>query len=210
MSAPAKDAVADVLGFLAARRSAKEFAALPLSLVAYRRLQRAAAEAPQSLGRGCPALHLYSVPLLVDAAPDFGVEKTRLGAGEWSPCARVEGADQAETWSRACQGQAIVRRASCLLIVGVSAPSLAEGPYDGFRRAALSAGLLLGWLYRSAARLGIGTTSIGGFSDDAVARTLGEREFLPVAAQAFGPPVTVTRKVDKARVVFGVSRQLGE
>ncbi|PYQ20196.1 MAG: hypothetical protein DMF81_19390, partial [Acidobacteria bacterium] len=57
-------------------------------------------------------------------------------------------------------------------------------------------------LYREAVRLGLGTTTIGGFSDAAVAALLRDQALHPVAIQAFGVPELEAIKVDAAHVVW--------
>jgi hypothetical protein len=77
--------------------------------------------------------------------------------------------DRAETEHRAVQ---------LICIVLAAKRELAAGGFIAYRHAVLNAGAVCTELYREAAQRSLGTTSIGGFSDDAISRFLRDAVYI--------------------------------
>ncbi len=125
---------------------------------------------------------LAPTALVIDAD---GVREHRLDPGPgWDELA-----------ARVFQNQQIVKRAGGLLAIGVSAAGTAS--HRAFAQSCLRAGVLGAELYRYGAATGLGTTTIGGFSDRLLQRLLGFADVFPLLVQAFGA-ATEGEKVDAA------------
>jgi hypothetical protein len=112
----------------------------------------------------------------------------------------LNGSTLAHEWWLASQNQSIVKRCAFGIVVGTAEDELvALGP-SGYRETVLNAGAVCAALYRAAARLSLGTTTIGGFSDQAIAHLIGARGIHPIVVQVFGVPVVNADKVDVAHM----------
>ncbi len=127
----------------------------------------------------------------------------RIGFAEQTAPIRISalGSDVAGRLADACQRQAIVARSAMALVVTVDISAVNAHGHAGYRRAVVNAGLATAELYRTAAELGIGTTTIGGFSDIDVAHLLGDEQAHPIVIQIFGPADSNAMKVDAAPIV---------
>jgi nitroreductase len=155
-----------------ARDSAAAFAPEPLTSTVRERLVEVARH----------SAHAASTPLQI-----IGVDLDR--------------ADRAAAFGIACQRQRIVTESPFLLVVAAPVAAVRIGGYAGYREAVLHAGVVCSQLYHEAARRGVATTSIGGFSDDHVARLTGLRASLPIVVQAFGVEGGGIAKLDAVRMV---------
>jgi hypothetical protein len=180
------------------RCSAKEFSGAHVSSGLYARMV-AVARTPAVIGERTPRLYVYSVTARVWGLP-VGVRPLDAEATPSSlPGPTPAGLTQ--RLAEACQGQVILKPCAFALVIAARTADLAFWGYRGFRPLVLNAGFLCAELYREAARCGLGTTSIGGFSDTAVARLLGDPSLTPIVIQAFGAAAAATEKVDAARLV---------
>ena len=107
---------------------------------------------------------------------------------------------------RACQKQQIALNSAFAIVIAVEQSELCLGDPAAYRHTILNAGVLCAELYREAARCFLGTTSIGGFSDEEMAGLLGDLRLHPIVIQAFGVPVNDAEKVDSARIATLGSR----
>jgi hypothetical protein len=170
-------------------------------------------------GLGAPALDRIACPdgdfeQLADArrsAPGFTGEQLPQAALERLLCVGRRAASGSlvvvpprvgpAELARACQGQRIAATSAAALLVAAPLDELCARGHSGYRETVLHAGLVCSELYWEAARLGLGTSSIGGFSDDEVSRLSGLAGFHPVVIQVFGVEDRSVRKPDAARVV---------
>jgi len=179
------------------RYSAKDFrpAGVPSS-----HLERMAEVAWRSAtpGGAC-AVHVIS--LRVDGAPVAAGSVTADGSLRWSAGPRWAPEAMARRLSAACQGQSLVLGCSFAVVLSADSQQVLDGGYAGYRPFVLQCGFVGAELYREAVRLGLGTTTIGGFSDGEVASLLGDPDLHPVVVQVFGRPEAEAIKVDAARWV---------
>jgi nitroreductase len=189
----------DLYSWAVERISAKSFTGDSVDFEPYARMAEAAGRQP-ALRQYAPQLHVHAVTARVHGAP--------VGLG---PVGREKGV----TWAlpgqtpagimrrlaQACQNQLIVDPCAFAFIVSARKDELEALGHLAYRPLVLNAGFLTAELYREASRCGLGTTSIGGFSDEAVADLLGDPHLMPVVVQIFGVPGQSAEKVDMARIV---------
>jgi hypothetical protein len=180
------------------RCSAKEFSGAHVASGLYARMA-AVARTPAVIRERTPRLYVYSVTARVWGLP-VGVGPLDAEASP-PPLTGPTPAGLTQRLMEACQGQAILKPCAFALVIAARTAELAFWGYRGFRPLVLNAGFLCAELYREAARCGLGTTSIGGFSDAAVARLVGDPSLTPIVVQAFGAAAAATEKVDAARLV---------
>ena len=202
MPALAKIAAETRLDFLERRSSVKEFGDRPLAAHVYAQLREQLARPPRPFHEKAPSLGVYAVPVRIDGLLEPRIEYANLGDAAWRPVRAVNGEAIARQWVPACQGQALLRKAACLFCVGIAERELFDNSYEVYRHAVIGAGFVIGAMYRAAVRLAVGTTTIGGFSDKAVAVLLDAADFLPIVIQAFGSSGGGVRKADAARIVL--------
>ncbi|HEX2026999.1 MAG TPA: nitroreductase family protein [Nitriliruptorales bacterium] len=100
--------------------------------------------------------------------------------------------------AEACQGQGIVARSAAAFVITADAAEISAYGYAGYGRAVVNAGLVTAALYRAATGRGVGTTTIGGFTDAEVARCVGDQAAHPIVIQVIGEADHTARKADAA------------
>ncbi len=193
----ATDSCDDLELWASRRYSAKDFTGAAISFKQYAGALVAAAAPP-------PVRHSDAARLI-----PFVI---RLRAPGSSPgCARLDSAggnsglelDAEEIGKRlwaACQRQNIIKSSAFAIVLSANHAELASGGPTVYRHTVLNAGFVCAELYREAARSGLGTTSIGGFSDLHIAALLGAEGISPIVIQAFGAPSLDGVKVDAATI----------
>lgn len=87
---------------------------------------------------------------------------------------------------RVFQNQTLITRAGILVLIGTSSTEGATLSHREFTLRCMAAGILMADLYRVATINDIGTTTIGGFSDQGVRDLLTIPDFFPLIAQVYG------------------------
>jgi SagB-type dehydrogenase family enzyme len=185
-------------GGLDARRSAAAFAPDVVDAARFEAIVAHFADALDALGDGrAKSLEAHVVVLRVGGEPTAC--RPLRGHGRGRPLATA--ADAAAELRAACQGQAVAGAAAFALVLGTPAAALRESGHREFRVAALRAGAVCAALYAKAAQLGLGTTSIGGFSAAAIGALVGEPSLWPLAVQVYGVDRPSRPKADQARII---------
>jgi SagB-type dehydrogenase family enzyme len=182
------------------RNSARDFTGASVTAEQYARLAAVAVGSGPVFRHIAPPLRVYSITARVQG---LAIGVGPLGA-ETDPSWEIPGqtaAGLAQALTTVCQNQAIMKSSAFAFVLAARKDELAQYGHAGYRALVLNAGFLCADLYREAARLELGTTSIGGFSDEGVARMLGDASLVPVVIQAFGVPARSAEKVDAARIV---------
>jgi nitroreductase len=196
----ANDSPEDLRRWAGERCSARDFTGETVTAEQYARMAAAAAGAQPVFGQHAPSIRFYGITTRVQG---LAVGSGLLGAedgGRWEiPGQTPTGMTQA--LSEVCQNQSILKPTAFTFVLAARKAELAAHGHPGYRALVLNAGFLCADLYREAARCGLGTTSVGGFSDEAVCRLLGDRSLTPIVIQTFGVPARSGEKVDAARVV---------
>lgn len=109
---------------------------------------------------------------------------------------------------RSCQNQQIALNSAFAIVIAAHHSELCISSPAAYRHTILNAGVWCAELYREAAHCFLGTTSIGGFSDEEVAGLLGDICLHPIVIQAFGVPVNDAEKADAARIAMLGSRSV--
>jgi hypothetical protein len=191
----------DLYAWAAGRCSARQFTGAAVPREQYERMAAVARRDPVLRGHG-PALYVYGITARVNGMPVGLGPLGREDSVAWALPATTS-AELTRRLADVCQGQDIVRGCAFALVVAARTGELAAlGPL-GYRPLVLDAGFVTADLYHEAARRGLGTTTIGGFSDAAVARLLGDASLTPVVVQIFGELRAAAEKVDAARIVGG-------
>jgi hypothetical protein len=183
------------------RCSAKEFTGHAVTQEQYMRIVGASgASSPVWLGPSVPVT-AYVIRVGVHGLPP-GIERTaRRSATEtpasWTPVP----AENMTARLLASTRQSIVKSSAFAIVLAADRRELAAAGYTGYRHTILKVGAICAELYREAARCGLGTTTVGGFSDRAITEILGDPEVRPIAIQAFGVPLRNGEKLDAARLV---------
>lgn len=94
--------------------------------------------------------------------------------------------DIASFTEHAFQNQDIVKRASVIVVVGMSGYQDERFDHGYFATMTIKAGMLIADLYRLADKTDTATTTIGGFSDAQFVEILGLQNFHPLIAQVYG------------------------
>ena len=102
---------------------------------------------------------------------------------------------------RICQNQSIMANSAFILVIGARKSEIVKYGHIGYRYAVLNAGFLCAALYKEALCCGLGTTSIGGYSDIDVCHLIGDLSVYPIIVQAFGISNFSGSKVDAASIV---------
>jgi nitroreductase len=198
------DSLEDLRVWAAQRRSAKDFTGGAVAAEQYAALAEVASRAESVLSGHAPAIQVFGLTARVRGLP---VGSERLGAGGTGlrPLPGQTAAGLAQRLMEAGGGQTILNSCAFALVLAARQGDLFAHGHAGYRHLVFNAGFLCADLYREAARRGLGTTSIGGFSDEAISRLLGDLSLTPIVLQAFGVPAPWAEKVDAARIV-GLSR----
>lgn len=105
------------------------------------------------------------------------------------------------------QNQDIVKRASVIVVAGMSGYQDERFDYSYFARMTIKAGMLIADLYRLAGKTVTSTTTIGGFSDAQFVEKLDLKNFYPLIAQVYGKEAEHCIKKD-SRVLLTSERFL--
>jgi len=177
------------------RYSAKDFTGGEISCELYAAMIRIATMAPLvQFGRSA-CLTAHAIRLNVSGLSS-GCETLTDSATGAPKLSQIDSKETATQLWRACQKQNIMRSCAFAIVLGTHASELAVGDPRNYRRAVLNAGSVTAELYRAAARWSLGTTSIGGFSDPAISKLIGEPDVYPIVIQAFGVPMQNAAKLD--------------
>jgi hypothetical protein len=184
--------------FASTRNSAKDFTGDYITYDTYVRITKAVTTSSAvCLGKSAQII-AYVIRLRVkDLSP--GCE--RLTDGSTPPATAVSAEDVGRHLWLACSSQNIVKSCAFAIVLTTRESELAASGHIGYRHTVLNAGSICAELYREAARCSLGTTSIGGFSDNAISRLLGEITEHPIIIQAFGVASISREKLDIARIL---------
>jgi hypothetical protein len=189
----------DLYRWASERCSARDFSTAAVSREQYERMAEAVRTGPVFAQSG-PALHVYAVTARVEGLAvglgPVGQERDARWALPGQPAATLM-----RQLMQACQNQTIVTPCAFAFVVAAHKSELSALGHAVYRPLVLNAGFLTAELYRQAARYSLGTTSIGGFSDEAVSRLLGDPTLTPIVVQIFGASAQARDKVDMARIV---------
>jgi nitroreductase len=148
-----------------------------------------------------PSLEVYvTIARVEDRRPEV---RRLCPGGDLGPVERdfADSREVGRALRSACQEQGVAAEAAFTLVIAAPLDRLRRRGHGGYRISALTAGGFCAGLYREAARLGLGTTSIGGFDGEAVRVLLGEKDIWPLVVQAFGIERTGVGKQDAATVI---------
>jgi hypothetical protein len=185
-----------------ARRSAKAFTTAALSAshdhAICEALRRRIAILPVAHG----ALTSYLVRLRVAGfAPS--IEAISLGSGERAePVPAGSAAELAARVRAMCQDQGLAGEAAAVVITGIALHGLRDPGAARYRELLSEVGHVGAELGMLAAERQLGTTTIGGFSDDAARALVGDAVWCPIAIQLFGQPGRHGYKLDAASRVL--------
>jgi hypothetical protein len=191
---------------LADRRSARSFTAAALPRATHRAIRELIATRRSVLPVGDDVLRSFAVRMRVDrAAP--GYERIDQG-GDICALAKLSASPTAlASRVRAlCQGQALAAEAAYAVVIGIHGEALRGASPAMYRDLVSEVGHLGAELGNQAVRLGIGTTTIGGFSDDAARHLAGDDTWIPIAIQLYGEPGRHGYKLDAASRVLETTR----
>jgi hypothetical protein len=193
-----QDSVDGLRSWASERYSAKDFTDGELSREIYDAISRVACEPPAVQFGDAATLTCRVICIAVR-----GLEPGCYVAGDHSagaPLTCSTTAEQVRTrlWT-ASQKQTVARSCAFAVVIAARQDELAACGPAGYRHTVLNAGSLCAELYRTAAQMSVGTTSIGGFSDTAIASLLGDTGLYPIVIQAFGVPALNAEKADAAR-----------
>jgi hypothetical protein len=192
-----RDSLDDLHFWARQRYSAKDFTGGAAGYEDYAAIIRSIAQTPPLHFAPSASLIPYVIRLNVEGTAP-GCESIRTG--ETSPQTGNMAEARNYLW-RASQKQEIVRASAFAVVFAASKRELAAGGSIAYRHTILNAGVACAELYREAAGRSLGTTSIGGFSDDAISGFLGDPGLHPIVIQAFGAPSMDAEKIDAARIV---------
>jgi len=184
------------------RYSAKNFRETSVPVALLERAAQAARDAVAADGASAAGIGVHLIAVRVEGAPVGVGTLTDEGRLVWSGGPEWPSEAMARRVGAACQNQSIAERSSFLLVLTAPWDDVLASGHAGYRPLVLACGFAGAALYREAVRLGLGTTTIGGFSDAAVAALLRDPALHPVAIQAFGVPELEAIKVDAAHVVW--------
>lgn len=189
----------DLYHWASQRCSARDFIANSVSREQYEHMAEVVRAEPV-LARSGPALYVYAFTARVEGvAVGLGLVGQERDA-HWA-LPDESAVSLIRQLTQACQNQAIVAPCAFAFVVVARKSELSALGHTVYRPLVLNAGFLTAELYRQAARCGLGTTSIGGFSDEAVSRLLGDATLTPIVVQIFGASAQAREKVDMARIV---------
>jgi SagB-type dehydrogenase family enzyme len=193
------EALDDLYHWASQRCSARDFTATPVSREQYERMAEIVHTRPV-FAQSSPALYVYTLTARVEGMAvglgPVGQEHDSRWALPGNSAATLM-----RQLTQACQNQAIVAPCAFAFVVATRKSALAALGPSVYRPLVLNAGFLTAELYRQAARFALGTTSIGGFSDEAVSRLVGDPSLTPIVVQIFGNSAQARDKVDMARIV---------
>jgi hypothetical protein len=194
-----EDSLADLHFWGKERYSAKDFGGDGVSREQYDRMIRCLERRPPVRFSPSASLIPYTIRLSVDGLRP-AAESARPGAT--SP-ETLSVADARRYLWRSSQKQNIVQSSAFLIVLAARKAELAAGGCIAYRHTILNAGAVCAELYREAANCCLGTTSIGGFSDDAISEFLGDTGLHPIVMQAFGVPLSDAEKRDAVVIAKG-------
>jgi hypothetical protein len=195
----APESLDDLYRWASERCSARNFSSSPVSQDQYEHMAEVVRAEPV-LSRSAPALYVYAVTARVEGLAVGLGPVGQEGDARWA-LPEQSAATLMRQLAQACQNQAIVAPCAFAFVVAARKSELSALGHSGYRPLVLNAGFLTAELYRHAARYALGTTSIGGFSDEAVSRLIGDPKLTPIVVQIFGTSAQAREKVDMARIV---------
>lgn len=181
------------------RCSARDFTPSPVSREQYEHMADVVRAGPVFSQPG-PALHVYALTARVEGLTVGLGPVGRERDARWTLPGQ-SAAPLMRQLAQACQNQAIVAPCAFAFVVATRKSELSALGHSVYRPLVLNAGFLTAELYRQAVRNALGTTSIGGFSDEAVSRLVGDPTLTPIVVQIFGVSAQARDKVDRARIV---------
>jgi hypothetical protein len=189
----------DLYRWASERCSARDFTVSQVSREQYERMADVVRAGPV-LSQPGPALYVYALTARVEGvAFGLGPVGQERDAGWALP--GESAATLMRQLAQACQNQAIVEPCAFAFVVAARKSELSALGHSVYRPLVLNAGFVTAEMYRQAARYALGTTSIGGFSDEAVSRLVGDPTLTPIVVQIFGVSALARDKVDMARIV---------
>lgn len=140
---------------------------------------------------------LRVVVLGVDGDGTIAAEALTIdGEGTRTHRPAAVGAGIVEVVRRNFQAQDLITRASLIVLAGSPTVGGPLSSHQAFALRCLETGVLTADLYRVATANGIGTTMIGGFTDQGVQELLGLPGFFPIIAQVYGRARNDVTKID--------------
>jgi len=186
---------------LAIRRSARSFTPAALPGEHHRAIRDFLATRRSTLPIGDDAVQSFAVRVrCAGAAP--GYERIdQAGDVADLPGAATPG-ELAARVRALCQDQALAGEAAYAVVLGIRDEAMQHASPASYRDLVSEIGHVGAELARQAVQLGVATTTIGGFSDEAARRLFGAERWFPIAIQLYGEHGTHGYKQDAASRVL--------
>lgn len=187
---------------VAERRSARSFTSAALPEAAYGAIRHHLATRRPVLPVGDDVLRSYVVRVRV-AGTAPGIECVDQGRdGGAVTIGATTSAELAAQVRAMCQSQVIAGEAACAVVTGIRGDALRGAVPSTYRDLVSEVGHLGAELGTQAIALGVGTTIIGGFSDNAACRLVEDDGWFPIAIQLYGEAGRHGYKTDAASRVL--------
>lgn len=147
-------------------------------------------------------IHLDIIVLVSHVAGKDSGECTNLTRQEKTDLPEEAKATMRMKLSEACQGQVIMRNTAFTFIVTTPAGTDDESGRHRYTKSIVGAGLICSELYHLGYKYGIGTTTIGGFSEKMINKIYGNENILPLVVQTFGNADNHQLKVDAVKTII--------
>lgn len=145
-------------------------------------------------------LKCYLIPVRVTGRQGSGASVI-TGSSVQAHQLDLDSSELAMRVQKVCQNQAICGNASIVAVLGTERPDINQLTRKEFFYSTLLIGLLTSEYHRISLYLNVGTTIIGGFSDNQARSLLKANSFQPIAIQLFGVPTVDMLKVDAPPIV---------
>lgn len=189
----------ELYAYVTKRFSAKGFTGEKVTLEQYDKIKKVAKSWSPTIPGFLNIIDVYALTIRV---ADIPVGLFHLTCQ--NPILNIFGQTEAKFSNRIveiCQNQLFLQSAAFILIIGVPKSKILNSKHIVYQNTILNAGFLCSALYQQALRYNLGTTSIGGYSDDDICNLIGDSSLYPIIVQAFGIPSYSGSKVDAAKIV---------
>lgn len=189
---------------VAARRSAKAFTRAPLQGWIHAAIGDHLRRRRSVLRVGDDVLRSYGVRVRVAGASP-GIERMEQdpdGSCVATATRVATPTDLSASVRALCQDQVLAGEAAYAVVTGIHGRVLRGASPAAYRDLVGEVGHLGAELGAQAVSLGVGTTTIGGFCDDAARRLVGDDDWFPIAVQLYGEPSLQGYKTDAASRVL--------
>lgn len=101
----------------------------------------------------------------------------------------------------ACQNQEIMRNAAFVFILVVDVKRNSKWNYHQYIKSIITGGMICSQLYHTCFQKKLGTTTIGGFSEELLRKIIGTTDLFPIVVQAFGNENSKQIKIDALKTI---------